>query len=134
MKKRYFLLIMIFTLLLTACSSSKLSSINYNELKEKLDNKESFVLYLSSKDDTLEETLNKVLEEYNFTAYKINTDKLNDEDKLSLKLKFDYADPSIIFIIDGKDPTKLSHVSDSSIRKNSLIARLKDMNFIKEEK
>lgn len=134
MKKRHFLILILFTIFLTACSNNKLSSINYNELKEKITAKESFVLYISSKDDTLEETLNNILKENEFNAYKINLDKLNDEEKLELKLKFSYEDPSIIFIINGTDPTILSHVTDSNIRKNDLIARLKDMNFIKEEK
>ena len=134
MKKRYFLIIMMFTLLLTACSSSKLSNINYNELKEKINNKETFVLYVSTNDNTLEDTLNSVLEKNDFNAYKINLDKLNDEEKTELKLKYAYEDPSIIFIIDGKDPTILSHVTDASIRSTDLIARLKDMNYIKEDK
>ena len=133
MKKRYFLIIMMFTLLLTACSSGKLSSISYNELKEKVDNKETFVLYVSTNDNTLEDTLNNVLEKYDFNAYKINLDKLSDDEKTELKLKYAYEDPSIIFIIEGNDPTILSHVTDSSMRSKDLIARLKDMNFIKED-
>lgn len=133
MKKRYFLIIMMFTLLLTACSSGKLSSISYNELKEKVDNKETFVLYVSTNDNALEDTLNNVLEKYDFNAYKINLDKLSDDEKTELKLKYAYEDPSIIFIIEGNDPTILSHVTDSSMRSKDLIARLKDMNFIKED-
>ncbi len=134
MKKRYFLIVILFTLLLTACSSSKLSSISYNELKEKVNNKETFVLYVTTKDNTLEDTLKNVLEKYDFKAYKISLDDLNDSEKAELKLKYSYEDPTIIFIIEGNDPTILSHVTDSSIRSTDLIARLKDMNFIKEEK
>ena len=133
MKKRYFLIIMMFILLLTACSSDKLSNISYNELKEKINNKETFVLYVSTNDNTLEDTLSNILEKYDFNVYKINPDKLNDEEKTELKLKYAYEDPSIIFIIEGNDPTILSHVTDSSIRSKDLIARLKDMNFIKED-
>lgn len=134
MKKRYFLIVILFTLLLTACSSSKLSSISYNELKEKVNNKETFVLYVTTKDNTLEDTLKNVLEKYDFKAYKISLDDLNDSEKAELKLKYSYEDPTIIFIIEGNDPTILSHVTDSSIRSTDLIARLKDMNFIKEDK
>ena len=134
MKKRYFLIVILFTLLLTACSSSKLYSISYNELKEKVNNKETFVLYVTTEDNTLEDTLKNVLEKYDFKAYKISLDDLNDSEKAELKLKYSYEDPTIIFIIEGNDPTILSHVTDSSIRSTDLIARLKDMNFIKEEK
>ena len=134
MKKRYFLIVILFTLLLTACSSSKLSSISYNELKEKVNNKETFVLDVTTKDNTLEDTLKNVLEKYDFKAYKISLDDLNDSEKAELKLKYSYEDPTIIFIIEGNDPTILSHVTDSSIRSTDLIARLKDMNFIKEDK
>ena len=133
MKKRYLLIITLVMFLLTGCSS-KLSNINLNDLNEKMDKKESFVLYVYSQDDTLESTLSSVLDEYEFSAYKINVNKLNDEEKRELKLKFDYAEPSIIFIIEGKDPTVLAHVTDSNIRKSNLIDRLKNMEFIKEEK
>ena len=53
---------MIFLLLLTvtACSSSYLSKLNYKKLMTKLDNEESFVLYLTNEDEsglTLKNTL-----------------------------------------------------------------------------
>ena len=124
---------MMFTIMLTACSNSKLSNISYNELKEKVNNKETFVLYISNKDNTLEDTLNSVLEKHNINAYKINLSKLSDSEKTELKLKYSYEDPCIIFVIEGNDPTILSHITDSTIRSKDLIARLKDMNFIKED-
>ncbi len=133
MKKIYLIIIMLFTIMLTACSNGKISNINYNELKEKVNNKETFVLYLATKDNTLEDTLNKVLETHDFQAYKLNLDKLSDDEKTDLKLKYNYEDPSLIFIIEGNDPTILSHITDSNIRSKDLIARLKDMNYIKEE-
>ena len=133
MKKRYLIIVLLLTIFLTACSKSKIQSVSMNELKEKINNKETFVLSISSTDDTLENTLNSILEQYDFKAYKINLNKLNDEENRYLKLQYDYTDPSIIFIIEGKDPTILSHIEDTSIRKNMLIERLKDMKFIKED-
>ena len=132
MKKRCILITIVLLLLLTACSNNKLSNIKVNELKEKTDNKESFVLYLSANDNELESTLNQIVNEYDFNAYKINLDKLSDEEKLELKTKYAYSDPSIIFIIDGKDPTILSHITNNNITKKAIVERLKDMNFIKE--
>ena len=68
MKKRCILITIVLLLLLTACSNNKLSNIKVNELKEKTDNKESFVLYLSANDNELESTLNQIVNEYDFNA------------------------------------------------------------------
>ena len=134
MKKLYLLLILGF-LLITGCSSSTLKSISLDELNSKMENKGSFVLYFSDDNDyELENTLVKALEQNNLSGFKINTSKLSDEEKNKLQISIAYETPSIIFIIDGKDPTKLSHVTSSTITTREIVARLKDMNFIKEEK
>ena len=129
--KKIFLSLFLSIFILTGCSNSKLSSINLDELNEKLTNKESFIVYFSQSDSNLEETLNKVLDENNITGYKIDTSKISKEDKNKLELEIAYEEPSIVFIINGKDPSKLSHVTSESSTSKEILERLKDMQFIK---
>ena len=83
---------MIFLLLLTvtACSSSYLSKLNYKKLMTKLDNKESFVLYLTNEDEsglTLKNTLQTVCKNNNIKCFYLNTDNLDEDELDSLKEK-----------------------------------------------
>ena len=85
---------MIFLLLLTvtACSSSYLSKLNYKKLMTKLDNKESFVLYLTNEDEsglTLKNTLQTVSKDNNIKCFYLNTDNLDEDELDSLKEKID---------------------------------------------
>ena len=133
MKKVFFTIILLMTLVLTGCSNGNLKTISASDLNEKLNNKESFVLYFAKSDSTLEKTLKNVLKEYDLTGYKIDISKLDDKEMYDLKLKFSYNDPSIVFVIKGEDTGVLSHVTDSDTLSKSIVKRLMDMNFIKEE-
>ncbi len=133
MKKFFLFFLLLGTFLLTGCGNSKLEKISVSDLNEKMNNNETFVLYFASEDSTLEKTLNDVLEEYDITGYKIDINKIEDNEKNDLKLKISYDDPCIVFIINGKDPSILSHVTNESTGKKELTTRLRDMHFIKEE-
>lgn len=130
MKKILFILT--FILLVTGCNSSNIKTISYNELNQKFENKESFILFFEGNDsETLKSTLNKILEKNNLEAYTIKTNKL-DNDKLNeLRLKVDFEEPSITFVIDGSDPSVITHITNVYIEEDDLETRLHDMNFIK---
>lgn len=129
--KKIFLSLFLLIFAITGCSISKLSSINLDELNEKLNNKESFIIYFANGDSNLEKTLSSVLEENNIAGYKIDTSKISKEEKNKLEIEIAYEEPSIVFIINGKDPSKLSHVTSESITSKEISDRLKDMKFIK---
>ena len=129
--KKIFLSLFLLIFVITGCSISKLSSINLDELNEKLNNKESFIIYFANGDSNLEKTLSSVLEENNIAGYKIDTSKISKEEKNKLEFEIAYEEPSIVFIINGKDPSKLSHVTSESITSKEISDRLKDMKFIK---
>lgn len=129
--KKVFFCLFLFVFTLTGCSTSNLQSMNYNELQEKMHNKESFIIYFSQNESELEKKLSKVLDESNLTGYKIDTNKISSEEKNKLEVEIAYEDPSIVFIINGKDPSKLSHITDENITSKEIIQRLKDINFIK---
>ncbi len=131
MKKHLLFLFLLPLLLLVGCAKDNLENISVSELKEKMQKKESFIVYFASKDDEiLEQTLNNTLTENNITAYRIDIDDIKDQEKKELQIKIPYTDPSIVFIIDGKDPSKLTHVTNDSITVKQLTERLKDLNLL----
>lgn len=118
-------------IMLTGCSSKTLKKISINEVKEKISNKESFILYFDSKDDdTLEKKLISVLEEFDITGYKVNTSKISSDEKSDIEIEIPYEEGNIVFIINGKDPSVLSHIKNSDITKSEIKARLIDMGYV----
>ena len=130
--KKIILGLLLTLFLFTGCSSSKLTTLSLEELNEKLTKKETFIVYFSKDDSNLEETLSKVLEDNNLEGYKVDTSDISDTEKNKLELQISYEEPSIVFVIAGKDPSKLSHVTNESATSKDIITRLKDMKFIKE--
>ena len=131
MKKLYLLLFLGLFILTTGCSSKFLEKIDYGTLISKLDSKDTFVLYFYDDDSELENTLTKVLETNNLIGYKIDTNKIDNSQKLKLQTTIDYKEPCIVFIINGNDPTILSHITSESTTEERITNALKDMNFIK---
>lgn len=128
---------MIFLLLLTvtACSSSCLSKLNYKKLMTKLDNKESFVLYLTNEDEsglTLKNTLQTVCKDNNIKCFYLNTDNLDEDELDSLKEKITFEDSNIIvFIKEGKENTVLARIDNVYISAKDLKEELKNQEYLK---
>lgn len=128
---------MIFLLLLTvtACSSSYLSKLNYKKLMTKLDNKESFVLYLTNEDEsglTLKNTLQTVSKDNSIKCFYLNTDNLDEDELDSLKEKITFEDSNIIvFIKEGKENTVLARIDDVYISAKDLKEELKNQEYLK---
>ena len=133
MKKLFFIMLIIPFMLITGCSSSTLEKISFNELKEKISNKETFVIYFTGDDDTLKDKLETALNSNNLTGFYIDSSKITNDEKLALEKDIAYEESSIIFIINGNDPTKLSHITNKDITEKEITARLIDMNFIKTD-
>ena len=130
MKKIFLLLILVF--LLTGCNKSNIKNISYDELIQKFENKESFILFFDGNDsEILKSTLNKILEKNELEAYTINTEKLNNDEINKLRLNVDYEEPSITFSINGVDPSVITHITDVYISETDLEARLREASFIK---
>ena len=128
---------MIFLLLLTvtACSSSYLSKLNYKKLMTKLDNKESFVLYLTNEDEsglTLKNTLQTVCKDNNIKCFYLNTDNLDEDELDSLKEKITFEDSNIIvFVKEGKENTVLARIDNVYISAKDLKEELKNQEYLK---
>ena len=135
MKKLFLILFTLIITIITGCGTkvSKLEEISLENLYNKINNKDSFIVYFKGEDSSfLEQKLSDVLESNNLTGYVIETSNITEEERIKLQPTITYEDNSIVFIIEGKDPSILSHVKSDSVTTNELVARLKDMKFIKE--
>ena len=132
MKKVLYFISIISLFVLTGCSKSNLKTLSLDELYNKLENKDSFVLYIELGDSSLKNKLEKVLDSNNLTGYYINAGKISNDDKLKLEPKINYNNSEIVFVVEGKDPAQLSHVTNDNTTIKEIEARLKDMKFIKE--
>ncbi|MCI5701400.1 MAG: hypothetical protein MR266_01315 [Erysipelotrichaceae bacterium] len=128
------LTVLILLLAVSGCSRN-LSKLNLEKLNKKLDNKETFILYLTDESDssnTLKNTLTSVLKDNNINAFYLNTDKLSSTDQDELKKIIAYEDSNIIiFIKDGSENTVLARITDNYISKEKLTEELKVQGYIK---
>jgi len=133
--KNKILIIIAIILFTSACSSSYLKSINFKKLNQKLDNKETFILYLTNEDEygkTLRNTLLKVAKENDIKVFYLNTDKINDEEIKSLKEDFYFEDSNfIVFVKNGIETTVASRIENVYIQEEKLEEELKIQGYIK---
>ncbi|MBQ8891451.1 MAG: hypothetical protein IJ068_01135 [Bacilli bacterium] len=135
MKKKILFLVTIL-LLSCACSNNYLKNINIKNLNQMLDNKESFVLYLTDNDEgkVLKNNLKDVANDNKINIYYLNTVKLNDDELESLKKIFTFDETNIVlFIKDGKEETVLSRISDIYISNSELEQEIKTQGYIEKE-
>ena len=121
---------LLLTVCLVGCKSDKISTISYESFKEKVDKKESLILFFGES-ETMETILNNVLNNHDLEAYKIKTKNLTDDEINELKLIIDYEDPSICFIVKGDNPSKLTNITDEYVTETKIENVLKDLEFIK---
>ena len=126
--------IFILLILTTACSNNYLKKINLDKLNNKLNNKETFILYLTNEDEagiTLKNTLLNVAKDENIQIFYLNTSKLNDEELKNLNEKFTFEkNYFIIFIKDGQENTLLSRIDDTFISQDNLKDELKNQGYL----
>lgn len=123
-------LVFLLTLILVGCKSYNISNISYNSFKEKVDKKESLILMFGNS-DTLEQTLNNVLNKYELEAYKVKISNLSDDEINELRGIVDYEEPSICFIVKGVNPSVLTNITDEYATETKIENVLRDLEFIK---
>lgn len=128
------ILICLITILLVGCGNPKYTEINYGQLKEKLDNKETFVLLLGS--DTCsacanyETTMTKVMKDTKIEIFYVNLHLLSEEDYNKVYSKFVVnSTPTTIFIKDGEETTTYNRIVGSADYK-TVIEKLKTLGYI----
>ena len=133
MKKLILLLLLTSSFLFTGCSNIK--TLNYKSLKRKLDNKETFILEIARTDcshcQEFTPRLNKILEEYNLTAYQVYTDKFTKTEKQKFDSKiYIGGTPTIVFIKNGKETDTYNRIV-GAVPNSKVIKRLKELKYIK---
>lgn len=134
-------IIVLFTLLfVTACFNSKpYIEIRFKDFKEKLENKESFILYIGSSECTYcrryEKTLKRVVDQYDVDVYYINivSDKITDEEVKELDNIVNYSGtPTTIFVKDGEVQGKYNRIN-GAVSSDKIIEAFKRNGYITEE-
>lgn len=110
-----------------------LLELNLNKLKEKIENKETFVLCISkttcSHCNDFKPKLKSIASEYNIDIYYIDVDKY-DEEEFSNLISFDGSTPTTIFIKNGDEETTSNRIN-GDVSKSKIIDKLKSNDFIK---
>ena len=135
MKKYLKLGILLLTLFfITGCSNNYLEEITYNEYKELVKNKETFILEIMRTDCSacinFKPKIESVANEYKIEVKYINTDNLTDEENDNLFLDTGISGtPTVIFYNDGVEITKSSRIN-GSVSKDRIISKFKANGFI----
>ena len=115
--------------------SKNFIKLNYNEILEKIDNKESFILCVSASECThcksYKPKLKKISNDYNIKIYYTDVDKFNDGyyEEFKDKFSFDGGTPTTIFFKDGEEKTTATRIEgDISIERT--IDKFKKNGFI----
>ncbi len=116
--------------------NSHLVLLNASEFKEKIENKESFIIIMTgSKCSHCESYLpifKKVLADYDLTAYQIHTDLLNNEEQAFVKgVATINGTPTVIFIKNGEEMSTMNRLVGEKSRTET-IDRLKVMGYIEK--
>lgn len=133
MKKLTCLLAVVLILLVSGCSKSYLTEINYDEYKKLMEDKETFILEVMSSDCTackdFRPKLEEVASDYQIDVKYINIDKLaaDQYDELGVS-----STPTVIFYIDGEEETTAARII-GSVKRDKIISKFKASGFINEE-
>lgn len=128
------IIFILITLLLFINNNSKgdLIALSYNDVKEKIDNKETFVLCISrttcSHCADFKPKLKEVAKDNNIDIYYIDVDKY-DEEEFSNLISFDGSTPTTIFIKNGEEETTSNRINGDT-SKSKIIDKLKSNGFI----
>lgn len=139
-KLKFIILACLLTITLSGCSlfeqNAGFESITYQEYKELIEQKESFVLEMMSSDcphcQELKPKLQSVLKEYGIKIKTINMAKLSDSDYDEFtKTVGTEATPTIFFYKEGEEKSVATRIV-GDVSKTKLIEKLKDNGIIKD--
>ena len=136
MKKIFLLLLLVVTIFMTGCGRKGYEEITYSDLKDRVANEETVVLFIGretcSACSVFKGVLNdKYASEYSkeATIYYIDLDKLSDEEKIEFGSTYNFsATPTITILVDGKFSNSNSVVGADSY--NSMIKLMKDKGIL----
>lgn len=117
--------------------TGQLIELNYKEIKEKVKNKDDFILVITqstcSHCATYKPKLTKIAKDYNLNIYFITIDLEKETDKKEFLKEFNFqgATPTTIFIKKGTEESVLNRLV-GDINEKKIIEKFKKMGFIEE--
>lgn len=145
MKKRNIYLIVSIILLITIIiflvynnniNKSKLVKINLDKVEEKINNKDTFILCVSSSTcincERYLPKLEEISRDYNLEIFYIEVDKLSSKELTEFKnvISFDDATPVTLFIKNGVENTASNRIF-GNVSSDKIIEKFKKNGFIK---
>lgn len=138
MKKKIIAIILTIAFIFTTTGCNKLTTyeeLTYDDLMNKIEQKEDFVLMIGSSECnhclTFKKTLDKVIEKYQVKIYYINVHDLSDEEDKELRNQFYYTGtPTTVFVKKGKE-TSMNDRIDGNKPYKTVVEKLKKQGYIK---
>lgn len=136
--EKIFLITIMLLPILTGCGS-KLSSyeeIDYNEFIEKIENKETFALFIGSSTcqhcDAFKGTVNRIVKKYQVKIYYIDIHKFDENESKKFKTYINFsATPTTVFITDGEEQTTYNRIN-GNLSYDKVVEKLTKAGYIKE--
>lgn len=118
----------------TIMGKTYFKEISYDEIMEKMENKEDVVLLISqttcSHCISYKPKLRDVAKKYKLNIYYIDVDLLEEEELKDLKSKISYTGtPVTVFLKNGEEKTAANRINGNS-SKDKIIKKLKNNGFI----
>lgn len=140
--KKKVMILVIFCLLILAgaviadrmMGKSYFNEISFNDIMEKIDNKEDVVLLISqttcSHCISYKPKLKDVANKYKLNIYYIDVDLLNEDEAKELKSKVNYSStPVTVFLKNGEEKTAANRINGDA-SKDKIVKKLKNNGFI----
>lgn len=109
--------------------------LNYNEILNKVENKDDFVLCVSAKDcihcQEYKPKLEKISNKYDIMIYYVDIDEFTEEEYQTFKTKFSFdgGTPTTIFFKNGEEKTTANRI-EGNTKTEKIINKLKSNGFI----
>lgn len=131
------LLVLIGIICLTACSNKKIKSyteITYDEFKQKIENKETFPLFVGSHEcshcDDYKITLNKFIYDYQVEVFYIDIANMKKEELNEFLTVVNFSStPTTAFIIDGKEKNVYNRII-GALPYSKVLAKFQKMGYV----
>lgn len=120
--------------ILTNSKEGKLISLDYNEIKEKVKNKEDFILIVSQSTCShcveYKPILERIANKNKINIYYIDYDKSDNKEEFLEEFDLDGSTPITLFFNEGKEKSILNRINGTVSEKKAL-EKFKKMGFIK---
>lgn len=130
------ILIILFVIAFNYYSRPRLYELDVNQVKEKIDNKDSFILCISATYcihcKEYKPKLEDISKEYRLDIYYIDFDKYSDKEQELFRnyISFDGGTPVTLFIKNGEEETTVNRIN-GNVSKDKIISKFKSNGFIK---